>query len=197
MDTTVVPDSSVEPTNISAMSPQGPPQNLILGNQINMTIALVIMMFAMGCTLTLKDLKYIFIRPVGLFIGFLCQFGLMPLIGFALAHAFDLSPGLAVGTIVIACCPGGINSNILTYWTEADIALSVSMTAFSTLFAVVMMPWCLFLYTRSWYAVADAIIPYVQIIIALVTIVFPCIFGMLIRWKFEKAAKIVGLVCIK
>ncbi|XP_002735161.1 ileal sodium/bile acid cotransporter-like [Saccoglossus kowalevskii] len=206
MDTTPVPESSAEPINCSAFAingegpmprqcQQGPPQNLVLGNQINITVALVVMMFAMGCTLTLKDLKYIFIRPVGLFIGFVCQFGLMPLIGFALAHAFDLSPGLAIGTILIACCPGGINSNILTYWTEGDIALSVSMTAFSTLFAVAMMPWCLFLYTRSWHSLADAVIPYVEIIIALVTIVFPCIFGMLVRWKFKKAAKIVGLVC--
>lgn len=97
-------------------------------------------MFGMGLTLDLKDFARVFSRPKDVLVGFVCQFTIMPLLALALCRLFSLPPELAVGVILVGCCPGGTSSNVITFLSKGDVALSVGMTGVSTLFAPVMTP---------------------------------------------------------
>jgi BASS family bile acid:Na+ symporter len=108
------------------------------GNAIVLTLALV--MLGMGVTLTVDDFRRIAQRPRLVTIGFFAQYVIMPLLGWSVAQLLDLAPAFAVGLILVACCPGGTASNVVTYIARADVALSVVMTLCSTLAAVVMTP---------------------------------------------------------
>ena len=97
-------------------------------------------MFGMGLTLELEDIVKVFSRPADVIVGCLCQFTVMPLLAFLLARLFALPPALAVGVVLVGCCPGGTSSNVITYLSKGDVALSVGMTGISTLLAPVMTP---------------------------------------------------------
>ena len=102
--------------------------------------ALAVIMLGMGLTLSLDDFARVSSRPLAVLTGFVAQFLIMPLAGWSVASGFGLDPPLAVGLILVACCPGGTASNVVTYIARADVALSVVMTACSTLTAVVLTP---------------------------------------------------------
>jgi len=97
-------------------------------------------MFGMGLTLNLKDFVAVFRRPKDVIVGCLCQFIIMPLLALALAWAFRLPPELALGVVLVGCCPGGTSSNVITYLSKGDVALSVGMTGVSTILAPIMTP---------------------------------------------------------
>ena len=97
-------------------------------------------MFGMGLTLNLHDFKVVFSRPKDILIGVVAQFCIMPLLAWLLTKAFQLPPELAVGVVLVGCCPGGTSSNVITYLAGGDLALSVGMTGVSTLLAPVMTP---------------------------------------------------------
>lgn len=99
-----------------------------------------VIMFGMGLTLSPKDFKVVLSRPKDIFIGCLAQFTVMPLLAFGLSWAFSLPQELALGVILVGCCPGGTASNVITYLAKGDLALSVGMTATSTLLAPVLTP---------------------------------------------------------
>ena len=99
-----------------------------------------VIMFGMGLTLKAEDFKVVFSRPKDVLVGFLAQFTVMPLLAFALTKIFRLEPALAIGVILVGCCPGGTASNVITYLAKGDLALSVGMTAVSTLLAPVLTP---------------------------------------------------------
>ena len=99
-----------------------------------------VIMFGMGLTLSPKDFKIVLSRPVDILIGCLAQFSVMPLLAWLLAWAFSLPKELALGVILVGCCPGGTASNVITYLAKGDLALSVGMTATSTLLAPVLTP---------------------------------------------------------
>jgi BASS family bile acid:Na+ symporter len=101
---------------------------------------LQIIMFAMGTTLSASDFTRVFKMPTGVLIGLACQFTIMPLIGFALAHAFDLAPEIAAGLVLVGCSPSGLASNVMAFIAKANVAMSVTMTAFSTLLAPLLTP---------------------------------------------------------
>lgn len=105
-----------------------------------LSVALGIIMLAMGLTLTFADYKALALVPRALAVGVVAQFAIMPLTGFAVAQALALEQGLAVGLILVACCPGGTASNIVTYLARGNLALSVAMTMTSTLAAVALTP---------------------------------------------------------
>ncbi|XP_004704460.2 ileal sodium/bile acid cotransporter [Echinops telfairi] len=90
-----------------------------------LTILLALVMFSMGCNVEFKKFVGHLKRPWGVFIGFLCQFGIMPLTGFVLSVAFNILPIQAVVVLIIGCCPGGTSSNILAYWVDGDMDLSI------------------------------------------------------------------------
>ena len=99
-----------------------------------------VIMFGMGLTLKAQDFRIVFTRPKDVLIGCLAQFTVMPLLAFALTRLFRLEEALAIGVILVGCCPGGTASNVITYLAKGDLALSVGMTAVSTLLAPVLTP---------------------------------------------------------
>ena len=105
---------------------------------INPMLGLI--MFGMGMTLSPKDFRIVFSRPKDVIIGCAAQFTVMPLLAWVLSWLFDLPPELALGVILVGCCPGGTASNVITYLAKGDLALSVGMTATSTVLAPLMTP---------------------------------------------------------
>ncbi len=101
---------------------------------------LAVIMLGMGLTLTLEDFAAVRTMPKAVGIGFAAQYTIMPLLGWSLGVAFDLPTEYAVGLVLVACCPGGTASNVVTFIARADVCLSVVMTACSTLAAMVMTP---------------------------------------------------------
>ena len=107
---------------------------------IFLPFALFLIMFGMGLGLTINDFRQIFVAPKPIILGLMAQLLLLPLVGFALASLFPLSPELAVGVMIIAACPGGSTSNLITYLVQGNVALSVSLTALSSLMTIVTIP---------------------------------------------------------
>ena len=99
-----------------------------------------VVMFGMGLTLNLHDFRVVFSRPKDIFIGCLAQFTVMPLFAWALSRLFALDEALALGVVLVGCCPGGTASNVITYLAKGDLALSVGMTGVSTLLAPLLTP---------------------------------------------------------
>ena len=99
-----------------------------------------VIMFGMGLTLSSQDFKIVLSRPKDILIGCLTQFTVMPLLALTLTWAFALPEELAIGVILVGCCPGGTASNVITYLAKGDLALSVGMTAASTLLAPLLTP---------------------------------------------------------
>ncbi|XP_063955768.1 ileal sodium/bile acid cotransporter-like [Lytechinus pictus] len=171
--------------------------DLKLATKVIHMIILIFLMISMGCTLNYKDFKKTIRKPAGFFVGMLCQFVLMPLLGFCIALAFKLHAAGALSLLVLACCPGGTLSNLYTYWVDGDVCLSVCMTAVSTAVAIGMMPLNLFIYSRVWTD-DKAVIPYVNIVTTLVIILVPVAFGVFLNWWKKWLTKYltrIGVVC--
>ncbi|MDD2971138.1 MAG: bile acid:sodium symporter family protein [Lachnospiraceae bacterium] len=108
-----------------------------------------IVMFGMGLTIKLEDFKVVFSRPKDVIIGCIAQFTVMPLLAFILTKVFQLPVELAVGVILVGTCPGGTSSNVMTYLSKGDVALSVGMTAVSTILAPFLTPALTYLYAGA------------------------------------------------
>ena len=94
----------------------------------------------MGLTLTTQDFRILVRRPGDIMIGACAQFLVMPFVAWLLVRIFHLEPALALGILLVGCCPGGVSSNIMSYLCHGDVAFSVGMTCTSTLLAPVMTP---------------------------------------------------------
>ncbi|YAF97224.1 MAG: bile acid:sodium symporter family protein [Nodularia sp. CChRGM 3473] len=103
-------------------------------------LALFIIMLGMGFTLTLEDFKRVLIYPKAVVIGLVAQLIMLPIVGFGVASVFPLDPQLAVGVMILAACPGGATSNMITFLAGGDVALSVTLTAISSLITVFTIP---------------------------------------------------------
>ena len=99
-----------------------------------------VVMFGMGLTLNLQDFRIVFSRPKDVIIGCIAQFTMMPLLAWGLSRLFSLDEALALGVVLVGCCPGGTASNVITYLAKGDLALSVGMTGVSTLLAPFLTP---------------------------------------------------------
>ena len=99
-----------------------------------------VIMFGMGLTLSPQDFRIVFSRPRDVLVGCLAQFTIMPFMAWLLTKVFSLPVDLALGVILVGCCPGGTASNVITYLAKGDLALSVGMTATSTVLAPFMTP---------------------------------------------------------
>ncbi|HKZ39111.1 MAG TPA: bile acid:sodium symporter family protein, partial [Chryseolinea sp.] len=99
-----------------------------------------IIMFGMGTTLSLKDFGRVMQMPKGVVIGVVCQYSIMPLVGWSLTKIFTFPPEVAAGIILIGSCPSGLASNVMSYLARANVALSVTLTAIATLLAPLMTP---------------------------------------------------------
>lgn len=108
--------------------------------QPHISVALGVIMLGMGLTLKLSDFSDVMRMPKIIALGVFAHFFIMPLSGYFAAHVFKLESGLAIGLILVACCPCGTASNVICYLAKANVALSVLLTMCSTLTAVVMTP---------------------------------------------------------
>ena len=104
------------------------------------TPLLQILMFGMGTSMSLKDFTGVLKMPKGVFIGVTSHFIIMPLLGFTLASFSNFPPEIAAGIILVGCSPNGMASNVMSYLSKANLALSVTITAVSTMLAPLMTP---------------------------------------------------------
>ncbi len=158
--------------------------------KISIILMLFFVMVGMGLTLTVNDFALVFSKPKGIILGEILQFGLMPLIAFGLGHLlgyYEDYPFIFVGMILIMTIPGGVTSNLMTYFAKGDLALSISMTSFSTILSLFFTPFLLSVYCSNVPKVSVPVMVVVQTIIILVII--PVFTGMAIRAKWEKFAE--------
>lgn len=106
-------------------------------------VSIAVIMFGIGLGLTVSDFKRVLIAPKAVLFGLFGQLIIMPLIAFGIAFAFDLDPIYQLGIVLIAACPGGTSSNIVTYMLKGRVALSVSMTAFNSFLIILTIPFIL------------------------------------------------------
>lgn len=145
------------------------------------TILLGIVMFGMGMTLKLDDFKLILKYPKGVIIGIVSQFVIMPLLAFALAKIFNLSPEIAVGVILVGCCPGGTSSNVMTFLAKGNTALSVTITSCTTLLAPFMTPALIYLLASEWLPVS-----FMAMFMSVIKVVLiPIILGIIAQFLFK------------
>jgi len=114
-----------------------------------LTLLLQIAMFGMGATLTVADFLRVAKMPWGVLVGMGLQFSVMPFLGWSLSKIFGLPVDIMLGMVLLGACPGGISSNVITYLAKGNLALSVTMTACSTLVAPIMTPLMVFLFARE------------------------------------------------
>lgn len=155
-------------------------------------LALSLIMLGLGMTLRVSDFTRIATYPKAAAVGLLCQMVLLPLTGFALASVFPLAPVLAVGVMILAFCPAGASSNLITYLARGDVALAVSLTAVNSVAAVFTAPILINLALQHFLGEGQAVqLPVLKTITQVARmIVVPVIIGMLINaWKphFTKA----------
>lgn len=163
---------------------------IAVAGQPLLSLALGVIMLAMGLTLTFDDYRGLLTMPRAFVAGLALQYTVMPLSGFAVAKLLGLEPGLAVGLILVACCPGGTASNIVTYIARGHVALSVAMTMASTLLAVVLTP-----LLTGWLAGAYVEIDRLNLLVQMVSVVLvPVIAGTLLNRLFPRAAGAVSAV---
>ncbi len=143
---------------------------------------LMIVMFGMGLTMKAGDFAIVFTRPKDVIIGCLAQYLIMPALAFGLGTLFGLSDELLVGVILVGTCPGGTSSNVITYLSNGDTALSVGMTSISTLLAPFLTPALTYLYLRTSVAVdvGSMFLSIVQVVL------IPIVLGILVNKFFEK-----------
>lgn len=134
-------------------------------------------MFGMGTTIHLEDLKNILKEPKVILVGICAQFICMPLIAWALCKVFHLPGEIALGVILVGCCPGGTASNVMTHIAGGDVVLSVSMTTVATLIAPILTPLLVFLFAGAWVEVSLV----AMFITVIKVILIPVLLGMVIN----------------
>ncbi len=145
--------------------------------------SLIIIMLGMGLSLVFDDFKRIIVYPKAIFVGLTNQLIILPLIGFAIALIFPLRPEIAIGIMILAACPGGPTSNLITHLAKGDIALSVTLTALSSFVTILTIPFIVNFALTHFLDEGQMIrLDVVETIIRIfVIIVIPISIGMIIR----------------
>lgn len=135
---------------------------------------LMIVMFGMGLTLKLEDFKLVFTRPKDILLGCVAQFTIMPLLAFGLGKICGLDAALLAGVVLVGTCPGGTSSNVITYLSKGDVALSVGMTSVNTILAPLLTPAITYLLLRTTVEVniVSMFISIVQVVIVPIALGF-------------------------
>ena len=141
-----------------------------------------VVMFGMGLTLNLKDFKIVFSRPKDVVIGCMAQFTVMPLLAWGLAKVFQLDESLALGVVLVGCCPGGTASNVITYLAQGDLALSVGMTGVSTLLAPFLTP------LLTWVLAGKSVnVDVVGMLLSILwVVILPIVVGLVVKGLWPK-----------
>ena len=139
-------------------------------------------MFGMGLTLNLTDFRIVFRRPKDVITGCLAQFTVMPLLAWTLARLFQLDEALALGVVLVGCCPGGTASNVITYLAKGDLALSVGMTGVSTLLAPLLTP------LLTWALAGKSVnVDVASMFLSILwVVIMPIVIGLAVKWLWPK-----------
>ena len=151
----------------------------------HIALILGVIMFGMGMTMTIDDFKGVLKQPKSVLIGTVAQFTIMPLLAYGLAVLFKLPTEIAVGVILVGCCPGGTASNVMTYLARGNTALSVSCTALSTILAPILTPAIFFVLASQWLDI-NAMAMFKSI---LQIVLVPVILGLVVRSVLGKRAE--------
>jgi BASS family bile acid:Na+ symporter len=154
--------------------------------------ALIIIMLGMGLSLVIDDFRNIAKNPKAVFVGLVNQLILLPLIGFGIVTLFPMEPEIAIGVMILAACPGGPTSNLISFMAKADLALSVSLTALSSLITILTIPFMVNFALTYFLDEGQVIkLDIVQTIAQIfVIVVIPIFIGMAIRkYKPDFAAR--------
>ena len=147
------------------------------------TVGLGIIMLSMGMTLGFEDFRRVGRERSQVLPGVVLQYTVMPGLGWSIGYLLDLPTPFAAGLILVACCPGGTASNVISYLAKADVALSVTMTALSTLLAALMTPTLTTLLVGSRVAVSATGL----FLDTLQVVILPVVVGALLKWRFPRA----------
>ncbi len=145
-------------------------------------LMLGVVMFGMGTMLTFEDFRLIFQRPRDILIGVAAQYTIMPLVAFLLVHVFSLPPEVAVGVLLVGCCPGGTASNVITYLAKGDVALSVSLTMVTTLLSPIVTPLLMLVIAGERIDV-----PFLSMMLSICQVVLlPVLLGIIVNRLFQR-----------
>ena len=149
-----------------------------------LSVLLGIIMFGMGTTLSLHDFALVLKRPKDVILGACAQYFVMPFLAWTLSTAFQLDPALTVGVVLVGTCPGGTSSNVITFMSKGDVALSVTMTSVSTVVSPIMTPLLTYLIIGQ-HVSFDPVGMFISI---LQIVIFPIILGLLVKEFLPKLA---------
>lgn len=178
----------------------------LAGNKFtSQSLIIGIIMFSMGLTLTAEDFKILAQRPLDICVGAAAQYLIMPFLAFFISRALYLPDAIALGLILVGCCPGGVSSNIMSYLCGGDVAFSVGMTTVSTLLSPVMTPLLVSFLARGTKITIQGLPMFVSII---ETVILPIAAGFLLNYflgkkrAFQELQKVMpgvavlGLACV-
>lgn len=155
-----------------------------------------IIMFGMGLTLSKADFAEVGRRPLAVLIGVLGQFIIMPALAWALCKILALPPEIAIGVILVGCCPGGTASNVMAYLSRGDVALSVAITSVSTLLAPIMTPALIYLLASAWLEVSATAMFWSIVQVVILPIVLGVIVQSLLGARVKACVDVLPLVSV-
>ena len=171
----------------------------------NQSIIIGVIMFSMGLTLTTQDFMILSKRPFDICIGAIAQYLIMPFLAFTISRLLNLPAGIALGLILVGCCPGGVSSNIMSYLCGGDVAFSVGMTTVSTILSPVMTPLMVSLLASGTKISIHGLPMFLSIV---ETVIVPVAIGFILNYMFGKkkvfqevqkvmpGVAVLGLACV-
>ena len=178
----------------------------MVGNKFtSQSLIIGVIMFSMGLTLTTKDFKILAQRPLDICIGAAAQYLIMPFLAWGISQVLQLPDAIALGLILVGCCPGGVSSNIMSYLCGGDVAFSVGMTTVSTLLSPVMTPLMVAFLASGTKITIEGLPMFVSIV---ETVILPIAVGFFLNyvWGKKKAFQelqkvmpgiaVLGLACV-
>ena len=154
-------------------------------------VALGIVMFGLGLSLTVADFVRIRRKPRAVIVALVCQLALLPLVCFGIVLLFDLTPLLAVGMLLLAASPGGTTANLFSHLFRGDVALNITLTAVNSLIAIATLPAIITLGLRHFEPTVggeDVTLPLTKVLEVVAIVLVPVVLGMLVRRKFPELA---------
>ena len=155
-----------------------------------------IVMLGMWLTIDPKDFKIVFQSPRSVIIGVILQYTIMPLTAFLIAKLFHLPPEVAIGVILVGCCPGGTSSNVMSYLANANVALSVAITSVSTLLAPLLTPALIYLFAHEWLQVSFISMFWSVVQVILIPIIIGFVLQKLFKTFADKTATALPIVSV-
>ncbi|GAA4456138.1 bile acid:sodium symporter family protein [Nibrella saemangeumensis] len=151
---------------------------------------LQIIMLGMGTTMAVKDFEAVVKQPKAVIIGLICQFTIMPGVGYLLAASFGFPPEIAAGVILIGCSPSGLASNVMSYIAKANVALSITITSVATIMAPLMTPLLMKLLAGEFIAVSF----WAMMLDIMKIVILPVVVGLILNRIFHKSAVVLNRV---